>query len=302
MSVKFVIYTVMAGKYGTIHQPLVIDDRFDYILFSNDYTEKEIGIWKIHPIPQVVRNDNRRLSRYPKTHPETLLKDYQASLYIDANIQIADTWVYERFIECFEKKYDTAGIQLVLTGRDCIYRHAYDMCTMRAEHDYIAINQCHIMMKKGFPEHFGLNENNIIFRTHSKKMKQVDEEWWWWITHYSFRDQFSYMYCFWKYNINRQLFLPVGEDSHNSKHFIFHQHNEIEDVSRKKWIHCGLFEWLRNQSRHQSKHNYDKYCEHWVSLCKTSNPQLALFFWGIYVSIKACISAASRRLFKKTLY
>lgn len=299
MSAKFVVYTVMVGKYGCIHQPLAVDERFDYILFSNDYVENKIGVWTIRPIPQVVENDDKRLSRFPKTHPETLLAEYKASLYIDANIQIADQWVYERFIECFKKEYDTAGVQLVLTGRDCVYRHSYDMCAMRAEHDYNAIKQCNVMMKNGFPEHFGLNENNIIFRTHNKKMKLIDEEWWWWITHYSYRDQFSYMYCFWKHNIDRNLFLPAGEDSHNSEHFIFHHHNKIEGVRQKKWVHCGLFEWLRNQSRLQSQRNYNKYCEHWVALCKADHPQIALFLWGIRISFVACISAVSRRLLKK---
>lgn len=291
----------MVGDYGSIHQPIAVDDRFDYILFSNDINQSNVGIWQVRSIPEVVKNDNKRLSRYPKTHPETLLSEYDASLYIDANIQIADSWVYERIIECFEKNYDTAGIQLVLSGRDCIYRHAYDMCAIQVEHDYNAIRQCHAMMKRGFPEHFGLNENNIIYRTHNEKMKKVDEEWWWWITHYSFRDQFSYMFCFWKYNIERHLFLPAGEDSRNSKHFVLYQHNELENVSKTKWVHCGLFEWLRNQSRHQSKQNYNKYCNQWITLCKANFPQLALFFWGIYASFKASIRAIFRRLVRKKL-
>lgn len=291
----------MVGDYGSIHQPIAVDDRFDYILFSNNINQSNVGIWQVRSIPEVVKNDNKRLSRYPKTHPETLLSEYDASLYIDANIQIADSWVYERIIECFEKKYDTAGIQLVLSGRDCIYRHAYDMCAIQVEHDYNAIRQCHAMMKRGFPEHFGLNENNIIYRTHNEKMKKVDEEWWWWITHYSFRDQFSYMFCFWKYNIERHLFLPAGEDSRNSKHFVLYQHNELENVSKTKWVHCGLFEWLRNQSRHQSKQNYNKYCNQWITLCKANFPQLALFFGGIYASFKASIRAIFRRLVRKKL-
>ena len=104
MSSKFVIYTVMVGDYGSIHQPIAVDDRFDYILFSNDINQSNVGIWQVRSIPEVVKNDNKRLSRYPKTHPETLLSEYDASLYIDANIQIADSWVYKRIIECFEKK------------------------------------------------------------------------------------------------------------------------------------------------------------------------------------------------------
>lgn len=297
MQNKFVIYTVMVGEYGSIHQPLAVDDRFDYILFSNDIAEASIGIWQVRKFPKVIKKDNKRLSRYPKTHPHTLLKEYQASLYLDANIQIADSWVYERFIELFNQKADTAGIQLLLTGRDCIYRHSYDMCAIRAEHDYKAIQQCHEMMKSGFPEHFGLNENNIIFRIHNDTMKKVDEEWWWWIKHYSFRDQFSYMFCFWKYKIKREHFLPIGEDSRNSPHFKLYSHNELNSVSKQKWIHCGLFEWLRNQSRLQSKDSYNKYCEQWVTLCKSPFPQFTLFLWGIFVSFKTCFKAIVRRLF-----
>lgn len=294
---NFVIYTVLVGEYGSIHQPLAIDDRFDYILFSNDIAEASIGIWQVRRFPKVVEKDNKRLSRYPKTHPHTLLKEYQASLYIDANIQIADSWVYERFIELFRQKIDTAGIQLLLTGRDCIYRHSYDMCVIRAEHDYKAIQQCHEMMKRGFPEHFGLNENNIIYRSHNEKMKKIDEEWWWWITHYSFRDQFSYMFCFWKHKVKRELFLPAGEDSHNSQHFKFHSHNELNSVSKQKWVHCGPFEWLRNLSRLQTKDSYNNYCEQWLTLCKSPFPQSTLFLWGIFVSFKACFKAIAHRLF-----
>ena len=36
---KCVIYTAMVGGYDEIMQPLVVDDRFDYILFSNDIKE-----------------------------------------------------------------------------------------------------------------------------------------------------------------------------------------------------------------------------------------------------------------------
>ena len=76
-------------------QPLKEKDCF----ISNDFKETKQGVWTVREIPRIVENDNKRLSRYPKTHPETLLADYKASLYIDANIQILDQWVYDRFIE-----------------------------------------------------------------------------------------------------------------------------------------------------------------------------------------------------------
>ena len=143
MKKDFVVYTVLVGGYDEVLQPVVVDERFDYILFSNDFKESNIGIWRVRQIPKVVMDDSKRLSRYPKTHPETMLSDYKASLYIDANIQILDQWVYDRFIELYNQGKEYAGIKLVLTGRDCIYEHSFDMCQNLLEHDYIAINQCH---------------------------------------------------------------------------------------------------------------------------------------------------------------
>lgn len=276
---KFAIYTVMVGNYGSIYQPEVIDDRFDYIIFSNNISATEVGVWKVLQFPNVVNNDNKRLSRYPKTHPTTLLSDYSASLYIDANIQILDQWVYDRFVELYNSSVDIAGVQLVCTGRDCIYEHSYDMCVMCAEHDYNAIVQMHALRKNGFPDHFGLNENNLIWRRHNDNVKVVDDEWWWWITHYSYRDQFSYMYCFWKYGVERSFFLPVGEDTGNSIHFRRIQHNSIPSVASKKWVKVGFFEKMRNTCR--KKVNYNLYCERWVALSKFPLPRISLFVWGI---------------------
>lgn len=235
----------MTGGYDQILQPLVTDNRFDFILFSNDYNCESLGIWKIRHIPEVVINDDKRLSRYPKTHPESLLSEYEYSLYMDANIQIKDSWIYNRFMDLVEKKEVFAGIKLVLTGRDCIYEHAYDMSVIHVEHDYNAVIQCNALYKNKFPRNFGLNENNIIFRHHDSQMQKADEEWWSWIKKYSFRDQFSYMYCLWKYNIKTSYFFPIGEDAHNSSHVNFITHNNDEKVAKKKWLKKSIYEKLR---------------------------------------------------------
>lgn len=280
---KFVIYTVMAGVYGDVHQPLCVDERFDYILFSNNFEDCNIGVWQVRRIPQpeeIAMGDNKRLSRYPKTHPETLLGEYEASLYVDANIQIADQWVYNRFVQLYEQNIEYAGIKLLLTGRDCVYRHSYDICMMRAEHDYNAIVEMHEMYTLGYPENQGINENGVIFRSHTERMKNADELWWNWIVNYSYRDQFSYMYCLWKYSVPIRYFLPDGEDVRNTAHFSYIPHNDLNQVAKKKWIKVGLLEKWRNKCR---RRHYDRYCEHWVTLCKMPFPKVWLFLWGLIV-------------------
>lgn len=292
---EFVIYTVLVGGYDDVLQPKVVDDRFDYVLFSNDFKETKQGVWTVREIPRIVENDNKRLSRYPKTHPETLLADYKASLYIDANIQILDQWVYDRFIELYNQNIEFAGIQLVLTGRDCIYEHSFDMCQALLEHDYVAIRQCHRLHELGFPRHFGLNENNVLFRIHSDKMKATDEEWWDWILNYSSRDQFSFMYCLWKNGVPLNYFLPEGEDTRNGEHFRLVNHDGDANVIKTKIIKRGLIEKLRIKSK---TFNTDKYRHQWLSLYKSSRPVTYLYLKGL-VAIVTNLSNIFKSIYLK---
>ena len=274
----FAIYTALVGNYDEIMQPVVVDERFDYVLFSNDVKSENVGVWSVRRIPDVIKNDNKRLSRYPKSHPETMLADYKASLYIDANIQIQDQWVYERFLELYNKQIEYAGVKLVLTGRDCIYDHAFDMCRWLVVHDYEAIKQCHKLYKLGFPHHFGLNENNIIFRKHTERMKETDEEWWDWILNNTCRDQLSYMYCIWKHKIPLNYFLPEGEDARNGSHFHLVNHDGQLVVIKTKIIKRGLFEKIRIKCMSYDTKNS---LERWTRIYKSSLPVAYLYFDGI---------------------
>lgn len=281
---SFAVYTALVGGYDDVLQPLVTDERFDYILFSNDINEDNVGIWQVRPIPNVVKDDNKRLSRYPKTHPETMLGDYKASLYIDANIQILDQWVYDRFIELYGQGVEYAGIKLVLTGRDCIYEHAFDMCQNLLEHDYVAIKQCHRLYELGFPRHYGLNENNVIFRTHTARMQATDSEWWEWIVNHSSRDQFSYMYCLWKYKVTVNYFLPEGEDARTSKHFRLVDHDGRQNVIKTKVIKRSPIEKLRVKSKSFQPERHRK---RWLDFCESSHPVTALYIDGVITIISS---------------
>jgi hypothetical protein len=287
---KFAVYTVITNNYDELLQPKVVDDRFDYILFSDEKRE-DLGVWTFRPIPVVVKGDAKRLSRYPKTHPETLLAEYAASLYIDANIQIQDQWVYDRFVELYGRNVEYAGIKLVLTGRDCIYDHAYDMCQWFLEHFQTALRQCHRLYVSGFPAHYGLNENNIIFRSNTEKMKQTDEQWWKWIQEYSWRDQFSYMYCLWHNQVELNYFLPEGEDARNGRHFLLIYHDGKENVQASKLVRRSL---LRRVLVKCNSLAPDKALARWTMSYRSSAPVLCYYaqsLAALLVSTPALIAA-----------
>lgn len=55
------------------------------------------------------------------------------------------------------------------------------------------------MKKAGFPEHYGLGENNILYRRHNEPaLVRVMEDWWYFLENYSRRDQLSFVYVLWK--------------------------------------------------------------------------------------------------------
>ena len=119
---RFVIYSAIIGKYDEILQPLVVDDRFDYVMFSDHLPEGNQGVWQIRRI-EYTNPIQTKIARYVKTHPELLLPQYEASLWHDANIRIKGQCVYDRFVELVEKGVPIASIKH--TGWDCVYEELH---------------------------------------------------------------------------------------------------------------------------------------------------------------------------------
>jgi len=110
---KYVIYTVIVGGYDEVRQPLVVDDRFDYVLFSDQYEDgRKVGVWNVKNIASF-QASGRVLSRYPKCLPTRFLSEYEYSLYIDGTIQIASEKLYDRFLQLVDEKCKWGGISLL---------------------------------------------------------------------------------------------------------------------------------------------------------------------------------------------
>ncbi len=108
---KYVIYTVITGGFDELKQPAVIDGRFDYVCFTdndNGNIRKDDGVWQVRFFDFQTANP-RLKSRYPKVFPDKLLPGYDASLYIDGNIQITSQKVYDRCIELLGQGVEWGG-------------------------------------------------------------------------------------------------------------------------------------------------------------------------------------------------
>lgn len=221
---KIAIYTVITGGFDAIKTPSVVDERFDYVVFSDVPLNLEDGVWKYRPLKYELPN-KRLQSRYPKAHPEICLAEYDASLYIDGNIQITSQWVYDQIVALYEKGVEWAGIKH--QWRDTIYEEVNWMIKAGWVHDYDTLKWHSLLqIEKYAPQSF-MFENNIIYRRHTENVKKVNDIWWWSVEKYVKRDQFSLMYALWKVpGIKTDFFLPENENAWtNGGHFQYSNHN-----------------------------------------------------------------------------
>jgi hypothetical protein len=209
-----VIYTSIVGGYDSLRQPGVVDESFDYICFSDDFKESRIGVWEIRAIPCDLKDGGRR-SRYAKILPHTVLSEYDISVWMDANITVKD----RRFYDAVDAAIASGALiaQVPHPYRDCVYEEAAwcykDTRISLSE----ALRQIRHLASEGFPRHFGMFENNLIFRRHNDpKVIRISEEWWKEYETYSARDQLSLMPVYHREGFMPELLLGEGVNTRNT--------------------------------------------------------------------------------------
>ena len=236
---KIAIYTVLTGGYDHLKQPSVIDERFDYICFSNDIPKDRIGAWEIRKFDGEFCSKQIE-SRYPKMHPWIVLPQYDYSVYMDANISIASKDFYEQVIKKIESGAILSGVKHPF--RDCCYSEGYAVITYGLDKIANVIKAMRYVRQQGLPRHYGMFEANIILRKHSdSKVQRQCERWWEMINKYSRRDQLSYPYTLWKEGITFDYLLPETENARNCPWLQFESHVREKNIWGKKLKRIGRF-------------------------------------------------------------
>ena len=229
-----VIYTCIVDGYDELRQPEVVDDSYDYVCFTNDVSEDIIGVWKIRPIPFAC-NDSTRLSRYVKILPHLVLEDYDVSVWMDANIVVKG----RAFYDAVESKVDSGCLmaQVPHIGRDCVYdeiARCYKNLKIGFQE---ASKQRRHLKDEGFPRHFGMMENNLIFRRHNDPLViRLSEGWWKEYMAYSRRDQLALMPVLWKQGFMPDLLLGEGANARTADCLDVIHHPSVVKAARIKGV------------------------------------------------------------------
>ena len=270
---KYVIYTAIVGNYDEILLPKVVDDRFDYILFSNDIDVPYVGIWQVRPI-NYTNEAQTKIARWVKTHPEELLPEYDFSVWMDANIRINTSYTYVKSVDLYSSGVEVAAVKHLL--RNDIYSECGAVSGYCLEDEDVVFDWLNVIHKARYPENKGLNETGLLYRKHCPNIREMDQLWWNCIERYSRRDQLSFNYVLWKLGIECCDFLPefINVANSNDYEYIIHSKNKTRLVENKSHIvRCNEGSpWIA--------------ARYYTIIARTKCPNISRFFINIYVKIK----------------
>lgn len=215
---KLVVYTAIFGDYDLLMEPKGVPDEVDLVCFT-DNSNLQSNKWEIRVVSEELTPamSNRKI----KILPHRYFSDYDYSIYVDGNVHIVDD------VSELASKY-LSKYQLVVPPhpkRDCVYDEA-EVCIQSGKADEKPIRE---MMNRysadGFPQNFGLSENNVILREHhDDDVQGLMNEWWEEVRNGPGRDQLSLPYVLWRneHKLHKLDFVPRI----HGQYFIFYPHRE----------------------------------------------------------------------------
>ena len=228
-----VIYTCILGNYDELTDPVFTDPECDYVCFvgKGEKTSERKGIWQIREL-DFRSKDFAVLSRYPKLNPHILLPEYSYSVWMDGNVSIAGDCFYEIIREKINAGILYSGIRH--WARDCAYDEIKESLDSGIESRSRLLGALFFLKRHRFPKHFGMNENNVIFRRHNApEIIRFDDLWWKLFIRYAHRDQILHPYCMRECGIAPDYLFPPPFCARNHRSLKYAEHN----AGRKRYWH-----------------------------------------------------------------
>ena len=219
---KNVIYTCITKNYDDLIEPKIYIDDFDLVCFT-DNDSLSSKSWIIKNIPLLNNYSPVKQQRYIKTHPHEFFKNYETSIWIDANIELLDN--PKDIIDSI-----SSNIAIPMhPNRKCIYKEAEACKKAKKDKPEIIDKQIEKYKKEKFPENFGLVQSNIVIRHHnSDDCIFLMNSWWEQIANESHRDQLSFNYVIWKTGLS---FEYLDKALCNSKYFYWRKEHGRKNIN-----------------------------------------------------------------------
>jgi hypothetical protein len=192
---KMVVYTAVTGHYDNVHAPAIKVPGWDYLCFTDETSTARPG-WDVRALPHEYLDQIRR-ARVAKILSHQFLREYDISIWIDANIGIrGDLAAFSNMalaradIAFFRHGMRRPSVAAEIQACEQAGKAPLEIMSLQYE-DYRA---------RGFTDNAGIIPETgvIIRRHHHPAVRAAMEEWWAELLKYSVRDQISLPYIVWK--------------------------------------------------------------------------------------------------------
>lgn len=217
-----VVYTCLTDNYDSLINHKFVHPGWRYICFTDNASllkQGKVGVWEIKEL--VVQTENNILNnRYHKILPYDLFPaEVEESLYVDSNCNILTSFIFDTLED--RKSSLLVPIHFSTT---CLYQEMDWYARHYPEQTENVARLRNKFLAEGFPENYGMNENNIIYRRHTDvKVKEIMQLWWNLLKDFVPRDQLSFSYCLWKYGLSPEE-IGISNARTDLKNFIFYPH------------------------------------------------------------------------------
>jgi tetratricopeptide (TPR) repeat protein len=227
---KIAIYTSFTGDYDSLKLPEIIDDRFDYIVYTDEPVDG-MGVYDVRPLNQpYFKDDGSRATRYPKTHPHILLKEYDIAIWTDTSLMIAGDLM--PVIDAFFKSGEAIG-NATHPNRQSLDEEIEACIDLDKDDPVLLKKQLDYYKSIDFNTNDLANNGVLMFNLSHRKLASVMETWWDQICRYSKRDQLSFNYSLFKNKAERYHLTRPPEDIRNHPAFIFVPHHTESELLNK---------------------------------------------------------------------
>ena len=215
---KIAVYTAITNNKDTLKDRQVKGGA-DFICFTDNKNLKS-NIWTMRPACSLF-SDNNRNAKIHKILSHQYMKDYEYTIWIDANIYLEVEPEY--LIEKYLADSDIALFKH-FEGRKNIYDEAAVCIRHNLDNADLIKEQTFRYQKNGYKNDNGIFENTIILRKNTPQVEKLNNYWWSEICRYSKRDQISFGYTIDKLKIkpavmeghikDNKYFKRVAHDGH----------------------------------------------------------------------------------------
>lgn len=158
---RAVVFTAIFGHYDELRRRHFVDPDLDYVVYADEWLIDIPDPWIQRPFSGPLFDD-RLTARYVKTHPHTLLPEYELSLWADAVFQLRDVRV-----SLLERLLESRSIAMFAhPDRDCVYEEAAKVAELGLDSPERVADALNLLKESSVPPHAGLAATGLIVRRH----------------------------------------------------------------------------------------------------------------------------------------